>query len=142
MLKLRAAFSPNPRIRPLVDGDVKATGIELDFTLGVAGELFEWHLKGSDCDVFEFSISHHLTVMERNDPRWDWLAIPVFLSKAVPALGTYVRDGSGIAAASDLGGKRFGVPDFSMTGAVWLRAMLDRLYGIRPQDIQWFVGRP
>jgi 4,5-dihydroxyphthalate decarboxylase len=142
MLKLRAAFSPNPRIVPLVEGEVKPRDIELDFTMGGAGELFEWHLQGSDCDVFEFSISHHMTVMERNDPRWDWLAMPMFLSKAVPALRTVVRDGAGIETAADLRGTRFGLPDFSMTGGVWLRAMLDRLYGIKPQDMTWFVGRP
>jgi 4,5-dihydroxyphthalate decarboxylase len=142
MLKLRAAFSPNPRIRPLVEGVVKPKDIELDFTLGGAGELFEWHLKGSDCDVFEFSISHHLTVLERDDPRWDWLGIPIFLSKAWPALGTYVRPDADIGSPADLAGKRFGVPDFSMTGAVWFRAMLDAMYGIKPQDITWFVGRP
>jgi 4,5-dihydroxyphthalate decarboxylase len=142
MLKLHAAFSPNPRIQPLIDGTVQAAGIELDFTLGGAGELFEWHLQGSDCDVFEFSISHHMTVMERDDPRWDWVAIPIFLSKAVPALGTQVRADAGIETAADLRARRFGVPDFSMTGAVWLRAMLDQLYGIKPRDITWFVGRP
>jgi 4,5-dihydroxyphthalate decarboxylase len=127
---------------PLVHGTVQPKDIALDFTLGGAGELFEWHLQGSDCDVFEFSMSHHMTVMERDDPRWNWLAIPVFLSKAVPALGTQVREGAGIASAVDLRGKRFGLPDFSMTGAVWLRVMLDQLYGIKPQDISWFVGRP
>lgn len=125
MLKLRAAFSPNPRIRPLVEREVQAPGIELDFRLAGAGELFEWHLQGSDCDVFEFSISHHMTVMERDDPRWDWLALPIFLSKATPGLGTYVRAGAGIETAADLGGTRFGLPDFSMTGGLWLRAMLD-----------------
>jgi 4,5-dihydroxyphthalate decarboxylase len=80
--------------------------------------------------------------MERDDPRWNWLAIPIFLSKAVPALGTQVREGAGITTVADLRSKRFGLPDFSMTGAVWFRAMLAQLYGIKPQEITWFVGRP
>src|SRR5687768_8836389 len=142
MLKLRGAFSRNPRMAPLLQGEVQPKGIELEVQLGIAGELFEWHLQGSDCDVFEFSISHHLTTTERNDPRWDWLALPIFLSKAPLTTNTYVRTDASIETAADLRGKRFGVPDFSMTAAVWLRAMLDQLYGIKSQDLQWFVGRP
>ena len=29
-----------------------------------------------------------------------------------------------------------------MTAAVWMRAMLDVLHGIKPEEVSWFVGRP
>ena len=143
MVKLRAAHSNNPRLEPLRDGTVKATGIEFEWeTLGPQ-QLFHHQLTQNDFDVFEFSISSYMMTRDR-DPdhsRWDWVGVPVFLSRAFLALNTYVNTHSGMESFADLKGKRFGIPDFQMTAGLWLRAMVADLYGIRPQDVTWFVGR-
>jgi 4,5-dihydroxyphthalate decarboxylase len=141
VLKLRAAFSANPRIAPLIEGVVKAKEIELDVDPEDHGDLFAWLLDGGPCDVFEFSISHYMTTFERQDPRWDWIAIPVFLAKATPFLETRVHKGAGIESLTDFRGKRAGSGDFAMTAAVWLRVALDQMYGVRPQEVTWFAGR-
>jgi len=57
MLKLRGAFSQNPRLVPLLDGTVKPEGIEIEWEMGAPGPMFHHHLKENDFDVFEFSIS-------------------------------------------------------------------------------------
>lgn len=143
MLKLRAAFSQNPRIEPLLDGTVKPAGIELEFELGVPGAMFERHLRDDAFEVFEFSISDYLIIRQRPDSgKWSWTAIPIFLRpREFLALDTYVHVDSGIESFADLRGKRFGVPDFNMTAALWMRAMVRHLYGIQAHDVSWYVGR-
>lgn len=142
MLPLRVAFSPNPRLRPLLDGTVKVPGLELEFELGQPGAMFHRHLQLDEFDVFEFSISDYLIARQKphlRDRRWT--AIPIFLSRAFLSLNTCVNVGSGIDGFADLKGKRFGLPDYTMTAALWMRAMINELYGIRPTDIAWYLGR-
>jgi len=74
--------------------------------------------------------------------RLQWTALPIFFSKAFYWLNFYVHENSGITCLADLRGKRVGVPDYHMTAAIWMRIVLKELYGIRPEDIEWFNGRP
>lgn len=140
-LQLRGTFSNNVRVRPLLEGAVQAKGIEIDWELGQPAELHERHLRDNEFDVFEFSISHYMTTKQRPVNRWDWVALPVFMSKALLYLGSLCNVNSGVNGPGDLKGKRFGVPDYSMTAATWFRAMLRQLYGIRTADVSWYVGR-
>src|SRR6185437_5044496 len=41
---------------------------------------------------------------------------------------------------SELRGKRIGVPDFSMTAAVWTRGILADQYQVQWQDLHWIVS--
>lgn len=143
MVRLRAAHSNNPRLQPLLDGSVTPTGIELDFTIIGPQQLFHHQLTENDFDVFEFSISSYLITKDRpgGQQRWNWVGIPIFLSRAFLSLNTYVHVDSGIESFADLRGKRFGVPDYNMTAALWMRAMIQDLYGVRPQEMTWYVGR-
>jgi 4,5-dihydroxyphthalate decarboxylase len=52
-----------------------------------------------------------------------------------------VNSQAGIRGIGDLRGKRVGVPDYAMTAALWFRSFLKELYGIKPQDVSWYVGR-
>jgi 4,5-dihydroxyphthalate decarboxylase len=140
-LQLRATFSPNPRVEPLIEGLVKAKGIEITWDRGSAADLHERHLRDSAHDVFEFSISNYMITKERPRDLWNWVAIPVFPAKATLGLNTWVNVNSGIESGADLRGKRFGIPDYTMTAGLWFRAMLNALWGIKPQEMTWYVGR-
>lgn len=140
-LKLRGTFSQNPRMAPMVEGAIQPKDIEVTFESGSAAELHEAHLRDSAHDVFEFSLSNYMITKERPRDLWDWVALPVFMSKATLGLNTYVHVRSGIETAADLRGKRFGVPDYTMTAGLWFRAQLRALYDIHPQHIEWFNGR-
>lgn len=140
-LRLRGTFSPNPRVAPLVDGTIQPTGLEIDWESAEAGDLHERHLRDSAHDVFEFSISNYIVTRERARDLWDWMMIPVFASKATLGLDTLVNVNAGIETGADLAGKNFGIPDYTMTAGLWFRAQLRELWGIRPQDIHWHVGR-
>lgn len=139
--QLRAAFMPNPRVEPLLDGSIQPSGIELHWETGDAGDLHKRHLRDSEFDVFEFSISNFLVTRDRPRDLWDWVMIPVYASKATLGINTWVNVDSGIETGADLRGKRFGIPDYTMTAGLWMRAQLATLWDIGPDEMDWFVGR-
>lgn len=144
IVRLKGAFSPNPRIEPLLDGTIEIPGVEITWQTGRTGELHLLHLTENRCDIFEFSLSNYLITHDQpaERERLRWTALPIFLSRALMWLDLYVHVDSGITSLADLRGKRVGVPDYHMTAAIWMRIVLQELFGIRPQEIEWFNGRP
>lgn len=143
MLTLKGAFSKNPRSAPLIHGAVQVKGVDIHWETNFKnpGELFAAQLRDNAFDVFEFSISDYVNVRSRPSARWQWTAIPIFLTRALLQLNTWVNVRSGITGAGDMKGKRLAVGDYTQTAFVWFRAMIDRLYGIQSRDIAWYNGR-
>jgi 4,5-dihydroxyphthalate decarboxylase len=142
MRKLKVGVTKNPRFEPLIDGSVKSDKLDLDIVVTTPPELFYRNLKNDEFDVFEMSLSDFLMTREQNQGRrWQWSALPIFPAKAFVWLGLYVNTAAGIAELKDVRGKRVGVPDYIMTAALWMRVILRELYGIRPDEISWFIGR-
>ena len=54
-LRLTMAFSDNPRVQPLRDGEAKPQGIELEWTTLELGPLFHRNLACDEFDVSEMS---------------------------------------------------------------------------------------
>jgi 4,5-dihydroxyphthalate decarboxylase len=141
-LRLTIGFSDNPRVEPLKDGTVKPQNIELGFVTLDPSALFQRNLFYDEFDVSEMSISETLLARERSDgTKWDWSALPIFLSRGHHWPYLYVNTASGIASLADMRGKRIGVPDYDMTAALWFRNTLKDLYGIEAKDNVWFNGR-
>ena len=141
-LRLTMAFSDNPRVQPLKDGTVKPQNIELDCVTLDPSALFQRNLFYDEFDVSEMSISETLLALERRDgSKWDWSALPVFLSRGHVWPTLYVNAAAGITSLGDLKGKRIGVPDYDMTAALWFRITLKDLYGIEARDNVWYNGR-
>src|SRR6266851_663856 len=141
-LRLTIGFSDNPRVQPLKDGTVKPQNIELGFVTLDPSTLFQRNLFYDEFDVSEMSISETLLARERTDgKKWDWSALPIFLSRGHHWPYLYVSTASGIASLADMRGKRIGVPDYDMTAALWFRNALKDLYGIEAKDNVWFNGR-
>jgi 4,5-dihydroxyphthalate decarboxylase len=141
-LRLTMAFSDNPRVEPLKEGIIRPQGIALNCITLDPSTLFLRNLLYDEFDVAEMSISETLLARERGDgTKWDWSALPVFLSRGHVWPTLYVNTASGIATLADLKGKRIGVPDYDMTAALWFRIVLKDLYGIAAKDNVWFNGR-
>lgn len=142
--KLLFSFHPNPRVQPLIDGEVKPEGVNLEWVSGEIGASFLRALTKNDFDVFEFSISHYIATRDHPNPAYaGWIAVPVFTSKPVFLYrNLFFRAASGIQGLADLRGKRLGLPDFSMTGGISMRIILKTLYGIHPREITWINTRP
>jgi 4,5-dihydroxyphthalate decarboxylase len=142
MVKLTVGFSRNPRLEPLFQGHVRPKNIDLNFVFSSPGELFYRNLKYDEFDVSEMSISEYLMTRERNDGvRWQWTGLPVFLSKAFVWLQFYANSSSGVGSLGDLKGKRVGIPDYTMTAALWMRAFIKEIAGIHAHEVAWYNGR-
>jgi 4,5-dihydroxyphthalate decarboxylase len=145
-LRLKTTCAPNPRIQPLVDGAVRAEGVEFDWQLQPVPMLFRNNIADDDLELSEMSISETLLAVNRRrafgQGRWDWWGLPIFLSRGHFWGGLYVNAAAGILDLSDLRGKQVGVPDYCMTAALWMRIVLKDLYGIEASEIGWHNLRP
>lgn len=65
------------------------------------------------------------------------LRSPAFVSRSFRHNSIYVRKGSGIDDPTKLRGKRVGVPEYQVTAAVWVRAMLEQDYDVAASEISW-----
>ena len=137
-LKLTLACWDYDRTRPLIDGRVKPEGIDLDIEILRPRLTFQRMLDNKEFDVSELSLASYTALKGRG--ACPFVAVPVALSKMFRHSCIYVRTGAGIATPQDLKGKRVGTSQWSSTGLVFMRGMLQHDYGVRPQDMHWFMG--
>jgi 4,5-dihydroxyphthalate decarboxylase len=139
MLELSIALSDNSRTRPLIESKVPVQGIDLITTIVHPSEMFWRQLRFGDFDISEMSLSSLFVAADRGDQTW--VAVPVFTMRRFFHTGIYVRSDRGINEPVDLRGKRVGVPEYQQTSAVWSRGILEHEFGVKPQDIEWFMER-
>ena len=137
-LKLTLACWDYDRTRPLMDGRVKPEGIDLDIEILRPRQAFQRMLDKKEFQVCELSLASYTALKGRGD--CPFVAVPVALSKIFRHSCIYVRSGAGIRTPQDLKGKRVGTSQWSSTGLVFMRGMLQHDYGIKAQDMHWFMG--
>jgi 4,5-dihydroxyphthalate decarboxylase len=138
-LQLSLAITSNPRSWPIVDGRVKADGIEFTKTVLGPAEMFWRQLSFAEFDVSEMSMSELMMIRNRGDDRF--IGIPVFTTRRFYHTGIFVRKDAKIASPADLKGKRVGVPEYVQTSALWTRGILENEFGIAPKDMTFFMER-
>jgi 4,5-dihydroxyphthalate decarboxylase len=112
--------------------------IDIRYTIAPLRDVFVKMLNERCYEACEFSLSNYLMLRDRGA---DWLqAIPVFPYRAFRHATLYVCNDSPLREPADLRGKRVGVPDFSMTAAVWTRGILADQYDVQWQDLHWIVS--
>ena len=62
------------------------------------------------------------------------------LSKMFRHSCVYVRSDAGIRTPADLKGKRAGTAQFTSTGVVFVKGMLEHEYGLSQRDLAWWLG--
>ena len=139
-MQLTLACGRYDRTQALLDGRVRVEGVELNFIALKPGETFWRQLNHEESDACEMSLSSYTIQRSEGDDRF--IAIPVFPSRVFRHDAVYIKEGSAIEKPEDLKGKRFGVGDYQMTAAVWVRGFLQHEYGVHPHDVQWVVGQP
>jgi 4,5-dihydroxyphthalate decarboxylase len=136
--QLTMAATNYDRLRALQDGSVVPEGLDLNFLSLPVEEIFYRQLKHHEFDVSELSLSSYVLTLEQDDP--PFIAIPVFPSRYFRHQSIFVNARSNIRTASDLVGKRVGVPEYQMTAAVWQRGFLEDDFGVKFQDMHYFTG--
>ncbi|HEY7067527.1 MAG TPA: PhnD/SsuA/transferrin family substrate-binding protein [Chloroflexota bacterium] len=138
-LPLSLILGVNDRSRPIVDGTVKPDSIDLFVTTAHPSEIFWRQLKFQEFDVSEMSMSSLLIVTAQgNSP---WVALPIFTMRQFFHTGFIVRTDVGIERPEDLKGKRVGVPEYQQTAALWTRGIMQHEYGVKPEDMIWYMER-
>jgi 4,5-dihydroxyphthalate decarboxylase len=137
-LKLTLACWDYDRTRPLMDGRVKPEGIDLDIRILRPRQAFQRMLDDKEFQVSELSLASYTALKGRG--ACPFVAVPVALSKIFRHSCIYVRSDGGIKTPADLKGKRVGTSQWSSTGLVFMRGMLQHDFGVTAQDMHWFMG--
>lgn len=138
-IQLSIGMPNNPRTWALLNGRVKADGIDLIPSVVHPSELFWRQLRFADFDVSEMSFSSLLIAISQGDDRW--VGIPIFTTRRFFHTGMYVRRDSGIEKPEDLKGKRVGVPEYQQTAALWNRGILKHEFGVDQTEMEFWMER-
>ncbi len=140
MPKLSLSFVSafNERVQPLMDGTIRAEGIEIIPSYSHPSETFWRQLRFREFDVGEMSMSSYLIARERG---MDMIALPVFPSRRLFQTELSYHVDSGIKQPGDLVGKRFGVGEYQQTAALWQRGILEHDFGVSQYKVHWYMER-
>jgi 4,5-dihydroxyphthalate decarboxylase len=112
-------------------------GFTFDYTPRPLMEAMADVLANRPFQVCEFSLSYTIQMIDQGN---DWITpVPVFPLRAFRHTAAYVRRDSYLTGAAGLEGKRIGVLDYSMTGAVWLRGVWREHYGTDWTRLKWYL---
>jgi 4,5-dihydroxyphthalate decarboxylase len=137
-LTLKFACGEYDRTIPFRTGDIKPSGIALDYTPQAPELTFLQQLKDMRYDISEMSMSAYTQMRAKG--RDDFIALPVFPSRVFRHSALYVRTDSPIDEPRALRGKRVGIGYYQMSGAVWARGFMHDDHGVDPADIEWISG--
>ncbi|WP_109670620.1 4,5-dihydroxyphthalate decarboxylase [Roseicyclus mahoneyensis] len=137
-LSLSVATWDHDRVMAVQDGRVTIPGVSVTPHILPTTKLFPIAVQEARFDVTELSLSSHILQVARGQA--NYVAIPAFVSRAFRHNGFYRRVGSGIASPSDFAGRAIGVPEYQMTAALWMRAIMADDYSVTPTAVHWRTG--
>ena len=138
-IKITIACQSYDRIRPLMDGRVRIEGCNSIVLPMKPDETFFRAFGSAEFEVTELSAASTLMSVDRGKD-FPYVAVPVFPSRMFRHSAIYIRTDSGIKQASDLRGRKVGIPEYQMTVGLWGRGLLSDLYGVRAEEIKWRSG--
>tara|TARA_B100000405_G_scaffold291937_1_gene243064 strand:+ start:795 stop:1784 length:990 start_codon:yes stop_codon:yes gene_type:complete len=137
-LEITYAASDYEHTRDLTRGDIQAEGIDLRYLNLQIEETFFRFIKFREWDVSEMSFGKYIALKSQDDDTVT--AIPVFPSRVFRQSSLFVLPDSGIRDASDLRGKKIGIPEWAQTASIYTRGWLVHNMGIPLQEIDWIQG--
>ncbi len=137
-LELTLGMADYDRTRALMDGTIRPEGIDLKYVISPPSETFWRMLRFGEFHTSEMSFSTFLISREKGH---HWMGIPIFPFRSFFHTSIYVSKKSGIKKPEDLKGKKFAVPEYQVTAALWMRGALEDEFGVKPKDIKWYVER-
>jgi len=132
---LTLALNEYDHVRDLLDGTIRAEGIDLTVLRLPVEEIFYRFTIHREWDVSEMSFAKFISLASQGDD--SLVGIPVFVSRAFRHSSLYVRSDSDITRPEQLAGKRVGLPEWAQTAAIYSRGMLAHDYGLDLTSIHW-----
>jgi 4,5-dihydroxyphthalate decarboxylase len=136
-LALSVAVGDYDRTRALLDGSVCIDGVNPVVMMLSPEEIFFRAFRHTEFDICELSLSSFCVTIANGDS--SYVGVPAFVSRAFRHTSIYVRRDR-IKSASDLKGRKIGLPEYQLTANVWARAILEDDHGIKPTDVIWVRG--
>jgi 4,5-dihydroxyphthalate decarboxylase len=128
------------RVEALIDGRVKVDGFDAKFEIDSIGKMNTHIFSGPQTrEVTEIGLSPFMLAFA-NDGFRDYTLIPVFPLRLFRHKSIFVCPDNGIQSPKDLRGRKVATPGFSSTSLTWLRGIVQHEYGVKPEEIQWFVS--
>lgn len=134
-IQLSMAISDYDHVRDLVNGRVRAEGIDLTPMELPIEEIFYRMFSFAEWDVAEFSMAKYVSMIGAGTA--PFRAIPIFPSRVFRQSAFYVATGASVRSPEDLVGKRIGIPEWAQTAGIYARAFLQHQCGMRLADIHW-----
>lgn len=132
---LTLALGDYDHTRDLMDGVVRADGIDLRHLKLPVEEIFHRFIRFREWDVSEMSFAKFVTLLSQGDT--SLVAIPVFPSRVFRLSSFYIRADGRVRSPDDLAGARIGIPEWGQTASVYTRGYLQHELGLRPAQIEW-----
>ncbi|MBM3359681.1 MAG: phosphate/phosphite/phosphonate ABC transporter substrate-binding protein [Betaproteobacteria bacterium] len=139
-LRLSMALEVNEITEPIHHGAVAVQGIELLNSDVASGELIWRQLRFAEFDVAQMSLPSLFILADRGAS--PWVALPIFPQRLFWHTRIVVRADSQLSHPRELKGRQIGVPEYMMTGAVWMRGIFRDEFGLAPEDLTWHEERP
>jgi 4,5-dihydroxyphthalate decarboxylase len=138
MTALTFACGRYDRMLPLLTGEVKVEGVDLNYLpIDSPREIFDRMAGGEAFDLSEMSLSEYISRYVAGE--CPFVALPVFPSRIFRHSMIAVNRNT-VKTPADLAGKRIGVPLYTMTAAVYVRGLLEHDYGVDLSGVQWVQG--
>ena len=134
-LRLTYAASDYDHTRDFTNGDIEAEGIDLNYLKLTIEETFFRFTKFREWDVSEMSMGKYISLKSQDDD--SITAIPVFPSRVFRQSSLFVLAGSPIKDASDLAGKKIGIPEWAQTASIYTRGWMVHQVGVPLQAVEW-----
>ncbi len=135
-IPLTLAMNPYDHVRDVLNGEVRATGIDLVPLELPIEEIFYRFTKFREWQASEMSFGKVISLMSEERP--EIICLPVFLSRVFRHSAIYLPENSPIRKPKDLEGKRVGIPEWAQTAGIYVRGMLAHEYGVDLAKVQWF----
>jgi 4,5-dihydroxyphthalate decarboxylase len=136
-VKLGLAIRPYDGVLPLLRGEVRIPGVELQAREMLGVGMFAEFFRGEH-DVSEMSLAESVYYVSRG--KVDFTCLPIFPSRYFRHGYWFCNVASGIDAPHALKGKRIGFQRWVQTAGVWMRGQLREHYGLSPADNEWYVA--
>ena len=137
--KTRLSFATRPYdgLLPLLRGEVRVPGVELDTHEMLDVAMFAGFMRG-EYDVSEMSFAEAVYYTSR--ARAQFVGLPVFASRYFRHSYWFHNVAANIEGPQSIRGKRIGFQRWVQTAGVWMRGELCEHYGVSPKENEWYVA--